>query len=187
MRSYCILQPAVFDCCPLIIASTHCADAGIQAMIPSISTAFPLDPESMPFLTTVRSYCFHQPTVFDRNPFTLASTHCADVGTQDIFPSVPTLRFRSTWDQCGDCPPLFVTVRFDCTLQLAVFMRCPATLASTHWAYAGIQDIVASPPTLSSHSTWNVRSNYDPIYLLLLGPLLLARIRNRTSQLCIFF
>jgi hypothetical protein len=184
------MQPAVFGCCPFTLASTHCSDAGIQEIIPSIPTLLFRSTRnhrgnSIPFLATVLSYCYHQPTVFDCSPSTLASTHCNDVGIEDIFPSVPTLLFCSTRNQRRNCTPVLATVRFDCLLQLDEFAFCP--FARIPSRSVGIEAITPSTTTLSIRSTQNERGNCNPIYPLLLAVLLPACFRNRTSQLCIFF
>jgi hypothetical protein len=98
----------------------------------------------------------------------------------------PTLLFCSTQNERGNCDPILVTARFYCILQLDVFICCLATLASTHCAYVGDQCIMPNPTTLFYRSTRNERGSCNPIYPLLLAVLLLARIRNCTSQLCVF-
>jgi hypothetical protein len=78
-------------------------------------------------------------------------------------PSVTTLFFRSTRNQCGYCTPILATVRLYRILQLAVFYSCPYTITSIRPVDVGIKDIMPSVMTPSFRSTRNQRRNCSPI------------------------
>jgi hypothetical protein len=127
-----------------------------------------------------------QPTfsVFDYCPFTRTFSSQGDAGIRGMLPSVTTLPSRSIRNQRGNRDPIFATVRLYRILQLAIFDCCPAIRPVD----ARNQFITPSAPTLTIRSTRNQRGNCNPICLILvLAILLLAGIRNCTSQLCIFF
>jgi hypothetical protein len=77
-------------------------------------------------------------------------------------PSAPTLNFRSTRNQRGNCTPILATVRLYCILQLPVFLFCPFTHTLIHSVDGGIQDTVPSTLTLVCRSTRNQHGNYTP-------------------------
>jgi hypothetical protein len=104
-----------------------------------------------------------QLAVFDGCPFTLACTHSADAGIQDIVPSDATLISRSTRNQHGNGTPILATMRLYRLLQLAIFVFCPFTRTFIHPVDAGIQDIVPSLITLYLRSTRNEHGNCGPI------------------------
>jgi hypothetical protein len=132
-------------------------------------------------------YRILQLEVFVFCPWTRTSSRQGDAGIQDLVPSLITLTFRSTRNQRGNCDPILVTVRLYRFLQLEVFVLCPFTRTSIRLVDAVLQGTMPSLITLIFRSTWNERGNCNPVYLVLLAPLLIARIRNCTSQVCIFF
>jgi hypothetical protein len=87
--------------------------------------------ERDPILVTVRLYRMVQLNVFGSRPFTLAPTRPADAGSQGIMPSTLTLISRSTRNPSANCDPILATMRLYRILQLAVFVFCPFTLASS--------------------------------------------------------
>jgi hypothetical protein len=98
----------------------------------------------------------------------------------DVFlPSIPTLFFRSTWNQRSNCDPILVAVHVYRILQLAVVDCCPLTNHTfIRPTDAWIQGIPPSVVTLSVRSTWNQRGDCDPI---------LATVRSyRILQLGVF-
>jgi hypothetical protein len=142
VRFYCILQRGVFVWCPATFASTCSVDAGIQAINPSTMTLYTRSTRNQrgncgPILATVRFYCILQRVVFVFSPATLASTCSVDAGIQAIVPSIPTLLFRSAWNQGGNCIPIIATVRLNRILQLAFFDCCPVTRSPTSSANVG--------------------------------------------------
>jgi hypothetical protein len=96
-------------------------------------------------LTTVHLYRTLQLDVFVLCPITLASSR---PGIQALAPSVMTLTFRWTRDQCDDFIPFLATVHLYRILQLAVFLFCPFTPTFSHLVDAEIQGILPSAPTL---------------------------------------
>jgi hypothetical protein len=189
---YRILQLVIFECCPAL-ASTRSVDVGIQDNAPSVTALFMCYTRNqrgncIPTLVTVSLYCILQRTVFFCCPATRTSIS-TDIGSQDTLtpPSVPPLFFRSIRDQRGNCTPILATLRLYCIFQLAVFVFYTFTRTSIRSADVGIKDIMPSVTTLTSHLTRNQRGNCIPICLVLLTVLLLAGIRNCTTQLCIFF
>jgi hypothetical protein len=80
-----------------------------------------------PILVTVHLHRILQLDIFAFSPSTLTPTRLVDGGTQDMMPFVPALWSRSTWNQLGNCTPIFVTVRLYRILQLDVFVFCPFT------------------------------------------------------------
>jgi hypothetical protein len=142
-------------------------DAGIQCIMPSATTLQSRSTRNQRgncglILAAVHLYRILQLTVFNRCPFTLASTCSVDVGMQDIMPSMTTLYFRSTRNQRGNYDPIFATVCLYRILQLDIFNCCPLTLAYICQVDVGIQGIVPSALTLTSRSTRNQRSNCGP-------------------------
>jgi hypothetical protein len=147
VRFYCASYLAVFLHCPFTRTSIRSVYIEIQGIMPSLTplifrSTWSHRGNSSLFLATVPLYCTSQLAVFICYPATLASTHGADDGIQDTIPSAPTLLFLLTWDQRGDYTPILATMSLHCLLQLTVFIRCPATLASTHCAYVGTQDTI---------------------------------------------
>jgi ribosomal protein L34E len=108
-----------------------------------------------PILATVRLYRILQLAVFDGCKSTRTSSRQGDVRIQDILPSAPTLMFRSTRNQCGDCGPILATVRLYRILQLDVFLFCPFARTTICPVEARIQDILPSIQTLFCRSTRN--------------------------------
>jgi hypothetical protein len=85
-----------------------------------------------------------------------------------LVPSTPTLIFRSTGNQRGDCLPILAIVHAYCILQLAVFFFCPfAFMCGRLVALAG-QGTVPSIQTLLFRSTRNQRGNCSPILAIVL-------------------
>jgi hypothetical protein len=78
-------------------------------------------------------------------------------------PSATALIFRSTWNQRGNCLPILATMRLYRIFQLAVFVFCLFTRASTRPVDAIIQAIMPSLTALFMRSTRNQRSNGTPI------------------------
>jgi hypothetical protein len=94
---------------------------------------------------------------------TRTSSRQGDAGIQGIIPSIPTLLCRSTRNQCGSFGPILAIVRLYCILQLAVFVFCPFTLASTRPVDAVLQDAMPPATTLYFRPIWNQRDNCLPI------------------------
>jgi hypothetical protein len=117
-----------------------------------------------PIPATVRLYRVLQLAVFIFCPFTRTSRRQSDAGSQGIMPSLATLYFRSTRNQCGNCSPILATVRLYRILQLTVFYWCPFTRTFIRSADAGIQGMMPSVATLYFRSTWNQRGNGKPIF-----------------------
>jgi hypothetical protein len=95
----------------------------------------------------------------------LFSADCSTIRVH-AFPSCRTLFARSTWNKCGNSDPIILTARQYHIVQLAVFVFCPFTLASSRSADARIQ-FLPSMTTLCFRSTRSEQGNRDPILVTL--------------------
>jgi hypothetical protein len=103
-----------------------------------------------PVIVTARFHCILQLAVFVFCPFTRTSSAQGDAWIQGIMSSAPTLFFRSTWNEHGNCGPILVTVHLYRILQLAVFVFYPCTHKSIRPVDAGILDILPRPGTTAA-------------------------------------
>jgi hypothetical protein len=78
------------------------------------NTALSFDPEParqfIPTLATIRLHCIHQLAIFLFCSFTRTFIRLVDARIRDIVPSLTTLHFRSTRDQCGYGNPICVVL-----------------------------------------------------------------------------
>jgi hypothetical protein len=118
---------------------------------PGTSTAISFQFLAPCVCTPVRLHCILQRDVFFCCAATLVASHSADVGTQDIVPSVT-----------GNRDPTLAIVRLYRILQLAVFDCCP--FASSRSADGWIQVIRPSVLTLTIRWMRNQRCNCTPIF-----------------------
>jgi hypothetical protein len=168
VRLYRILQLTVFLFCPFTRTVIRPVDTGIHAVCPSFPTLFSRLTRDVhgncdPILATVRLYRTLQLDGFIFWSFTLTSTRSAEAGIQVFLPSIPTLKSRSTRNQCGNYGPILATVPLYRILQFVVFVWCPFTRTFIRPVDAGIQGIMPSLKTLISRSTRHQRGNYDPV------------------------
>jgi hypothetical protein len=146
-----------------VFISPDCATIRAHVFVPSIPTLCFFrstrneSGNCTPILVTVRLCWILQVAVFICLSAAVASTHCADIGTQDFIPSLAALSIHSTRNQFSNCDPIHVTVRLYYIPQLAVFVCCPFTRTSIRPDDVGIQDMVPSVMTLHFFLTWNQR------------------------------
>jgi hypothetical protein len=107
---YCTSQLDGFAFCPFTRTSIRRVNVGIQETVPSMRALNPFD--QAPVRQLSPKFCHRafllnlQLAIFICCPGSLASIRCADVGIQDIFPSVPTLSSRSTRNERGNGNPI---------------------------------------------------------------------------------
>jgi hypothetical protein len=96
-----------------------------------------------------------------------------DAGIQDIIPSTRKLYFRSTWNHCGNLPPVIATLHPYRIFQLVVFV-----VSSINGTPGGVQENKPSIHTLAFRSTSNHFGNGIPI--------IASELLSRIFQLFVF-